>query len=128
MTIPVTDYADTAMVISATRMLAQKIGFNQTTQYLIATAASELATNIVRYAGSGQITLNAIHNDHNQGIEIVSRDNGPGIADIAEAMADHFSTGNGLGLGLASVKRIMDEFTIQSQPNQGTIVSARKWK
>lgn len=124
----ISNYSDTAIVITNTRMLTKRIGFNDTNQFLIATAASELATNIVRYAGKGKIVLKETFSDHKVGIEIVAMDSGPGIADITQAMKDHFSTGEGLGLGLSSVKRIMDEFILESCLGQGTTIIARKWK
>ncbi|MBF0496358.1 MAG: ATP-binding protein, partial [Deltaproteobacteria bacterium] len=47
---------------------------------------------------------------------------------IEQAMQEHFSSGNSLGLGLPSVRRIMDEFIIDSKPGQGTTIIARKWR
>jgi serine/threonine-protein kinase RsbT len=120
--------SDNAQVIYATRQLAAKMGFDEVQQYLIASAASELSTNIIRYAGKGKVTLKIIRKEQRQGIEIVAQDEGPGIVNIDEAMQEHFSSKNGLGLGLPSVQRIMDEFEIQSRPGQGTLIVARKWK
>jgi serine/threonine-protein kinase RsbT len=111
------------------RCLAVEAGFDETNQVLIATAASELATNIVKYAKEGEVILKIIQRDRQLGIEIIARDDGPGIRDIEQVMQDNFSTSKGsLGLGLPSVQRIMDEFKIESQPGQGTIVSTLKWR
>lgn len=120
--------ADNAKVIYTARQLAAEMGFDDTQQHLIASAASELATNIIRYAGKGKITLRFIRRDQREGIEIVAQDNGPGIADIDEAMQDNFTTSSGLGLGLPSVRRIMDEFEIESKPGQGACIVTRKWR
>jgi serine/threonine-protein kinase RsbT len=60
------------------------------------------------------------------GIEVVSQDAGPGIADIARALEDGYSTGGGLGDGLPAVRRLMDEFDIRSGP-EGTRIVTRKW-
>jgi serine/threonine-protein kinase RsbT len=126
--IPLFDQSDKEQVIIVARQLAAKAGFDEVNQFLIATAASELATNIVNYAKKGEVTLRIVQRDERSGIEIIARDDGPGIRDIEQAMQDNFSTTKGsLGLGLPSVKRIMDEFKIESQPGRGTIVSARKW-
>jgi serine/threonine-protein kinase RsbT len=57
----------------------------------------------------------------------VARDQGPGIRNIPQAMRDGFSTSGGLGLGLPGVKRLMDEFEIQSRPGRGTTVTVRRW-
>ena len=119
---------DKEQVIMAARHMAARAGFDEVNQFLIATAASELATNIVNYAKKGDIILRIVQRDKRLGIEIIAHDDGPGIRDIEQAMQDNFSTTKGsLGLGLPSVKRIMDEFKIESQRGRGTVVSARKW-
>jgi serine/threonine-protein kinase RsbT len=111
------------------RCLAVEVGFDETNQVLIATAASELATNIVKYAKEGEVILKIIQRDRQLGIEIIARDDGPGIRDIEQVMQDNFSTSkSSLGLGLPSVQRIMDEFKIESQQGHGTIVSTLKWR
>jgi len=122
------DQNDKEQVIIAARHLAAVAGFDEVNQFLIATAASELATNIVNYAQKGDVILRIVQRDNRLGIEIIARDDGPGIPDIEQAMQDNFSTTKGsLGLGLPSVKRIMDEFNIESRLGHGTVVSARKW-
>jgi phosphoserine phosphatase RsbX len=120
--------SDNAQVVYATRKLAAQLGFAESEQFLIATAVSELATNIIRYADRGRINLRMIEADSRTGIEVTAEDYGPGIVNIDEAMQEHFSSGNGLGLGLPSVRRIMDEFAIESKPGQGTRIVARKWR
>ncbi|MBF0226511.1 MAG: anti-sigma regulatory factor [Desulfobacterales bacterium] len=126
--IEIEDPSDNAHVIYTTRRLAAQAGFNETMQVLIATAASELSTNIIRYAKKGKVTLKIIQDINSKGIEIIAQDKGPGIDNINQAMQEHFSTGNGLGLGLPSVQRIMDEFDIQSKLNHGTCIIGRKWR
>ena len=123
------DQSDKEQVIMTARCLAVEAGFDETNQVLIATAASELATNIVKYAKEGEVILKIIQRDRQLGIEIIARDDGPGIRDIEQVMQDNFSTSKGsLGLGLPSVQRIMDEFKIESQQGHGTIVSTLKWR
>ena len=123
------DHSDREQVVLTARYMAAEAGFDETNQVLIATAASELATNIVKYAKEGEVILKMVRRDRQLGIEIIARDDGPGIRDIEQVMQDNFSTSKGsLGLGLPSVQRIMDEFKIESQPGHGTIVSALKWR
>jgi len=126
--IEVCEPADIATTVSAARSLTREIGFGESQQFLIASAISELATNIARYAGRGQVEIRVLASGDRLGLEVIARDSGPGIADIEQAMQEHFSGGNGLGLGLPSVKRIMDEFILESSPGKGTTVTARKWK
>ena len=94
---------------------------------MIATAVSELVRNILKYAGNGEIWLRRIKEPSRRGIEIEALDRGPGIADCEAAMLDHVSSGGTLGLGLPGVRRMMDEFSLESTPGEGTRVTARKW-
>lgn len=123
----VAESADNASVVYSARQLLEAAGFDKTSQYLIASAASELSTNIIRYAEAGTLTLLAVKEEGRVYVEIIADDNGPGISDMKSALTENFTTGGGLGLGLPSVKRIMDEFEIKSEPGVGTTVTARKW-
>ncbi|WDP90186.1 MAG: anti-sigma regulatory factor [Desulfobacter sp.] len=120
--------SDNAQVVFGARKMLERAGFTDADQYLVASAVSELSTNIIRYAGKGRILLRIICRGEKKGIEVIAQDRGPGIWDVDLAMTEKHSTGNGLGLGLPSVKRIMDEFEIQSTPGGGTRVRAIKWK
>ena len=102
------------------RALAEERGFSASEATLIATAISELARNIVNYAGKGEIVLGVVNGTERHGISIVARDGGPGIADVSLALREGFSTSGGLGLGLPGVRRIMDEFDIVSVVGNGT--------
>jgi len=108
--------------------IAREAGFASPDPTFIATAISELARNIVRYATRGQMFLRLIENETTQGIEIVAVDKGPGIRDVSLAMVDGYSTSGCLGLGLAGVRRLMDDCEIKSVSGQGTTVTARKWR
>ena len=121
---------DNWQVVYSALQMAQKADFSSTEEAMIATAASELATNILRYAGSGEIMISVVRNpDYELGIELSAFDSGPGIEDIELAMKEQYSSlSNSLGLGLPSVKRITDEFIVESAPGKGTHVLARKWK
>ena len=114
------------VVLESTRF-SQEVGFDETPSRMIATAVSELARNILKYAGSGQIRLRRVEEQGRRGIEIEVSDHGPGIEDVDAAMSDHFSSGGTLGLGLPGVKRMMDEFSLESSPGEGTRIKARKW-
>lgn len=120
---------DNQNAIIETRELAARAGFNGTDQAMISTAASELSTNILRYAGKGELFLRIVRDVERVGIEIVAVDKGPGINNVSMAMEDSYSTTKGsLGLGLPSVRRIMDDFRIESTPEEGTRITACKWR
>jgi len=110
------------------RQLASQCGFPSTDLAVVATAISELARNIVRYAVRGEVTLRLINDNGKRGIEVVAADDGPGIPDIEMAMQDGYSTSGGLGLGLPGTRRLMDEFEITSRFGKGTTVTVRRWK
>jgi serine/threonine-protein kinase RsbT len=109
------------------RALAQQLGFVGSEVTLIAAAISEVARNIVDYAQCGEIVLAGVHNGTRRGIKIVARDQGPGIADLAQAMQYGYSTRRRAGAGLPGAKWLMDEFDIQSKVGKGTIVTMKKW-
>ncbi|HEY7724748.1 MAG TPA: anti-sigma regulatory factor [Anaeromyxobacteraceae bacterium] len=110
------------------RSMAVTLDFTPTDATLLATAISELARNIVKYARWGEIRLRVINGSPRKGVEVVARDDGPGIADVKKALRDGFSTSGSLGLGLPGVMRLMDEFEIESAEFRGTTVTVRKWK
>jgi len=110
------------------RTLAATLGFSSSELTLIATAISELARNIVQYAKQGEIILRLVERGGQRGIMVRAKDQGPGIPDIRRALQGGFSTSRSLGLGLAGVRRLMDEFEIESRIGFGTTVTARKWK
>ena len=109
------------------RALAGEIGFSGSDLTTIATAISEVARNIVAYAGKGEVVVSPVESGGRQGIAVVARDSGPGIPNVEEALLDGFSTGNSLGIGLPGARRLMDEFEIASDEGLGTTVSMKKW-
>lgn len=127
-TIPIRTVADIVTARQSGRELALQTGFSETESTLIATIISELARNIVLYAQSGEIVLEkAGAAGHHQGVIIVSRDHGPGIPDVQRALVGGYSTSGGLGLGLCGVRRMVDEFYIDTGTDKGTTVTAKKW-
>jgi serine/threonine-protein kinase RsbT len=126
-TIRIQHDADVVRARKSARELASKLGFSRTDLTLIATAVSEITRNIVRFARNGQVYIELLEHPL-PGIRIVARDTGPGIPDIDQAMADGYSTYNGLGLGLPGARRLMDEFTLTSDINAGTTVTMTKWR
>ncbi|MDQ0256139.1 serine/threonine-protein kinase RsbT [Evansella vedderi] len=111
----------------AGRKLAREIGFGSVDQARITTAISELARNIYLYANKGQIYIEEVSNANKRGVKITAIDQGPGIKDVRKVMEDGFTTSGGLGAGLPGVRRLMDDFTIDSEVNNGTTISAIKW-
>jgi RNA polymerase sigma factor (sigma-70 family) len=109
------------------RELAAQLNFSRTDATLIATAVSEIARNIVRFAGGGMIMMELV-DEPRPGVRIVAHDTGPGIPDVERALAAGYSTYNGLGLGLPGARRLMDEFSLTSVEGLGTTVTMTKWR
>jgi serine/threonine-protein kinase RsbT len=126
--VPVQSERDIVLARQKGRAMATQLKFSLGNATLIATAISELARNIVSYAGRGEIIVSVVRNSERTGITVVASDNGPGISDLTLALRDGFSTSGSLGIGLPGVRRLMDEFDIDSQPDRGTIVKVTKWK
>jgi serine/threonine-protein kinase RsbT len=120
--------ADIVAARQAGRQLAAQLGFSTTDQTLIATAISEVARNIVVYADSGEIVVTRAEDAGRVGIQVIATDQGPGIDNKDLAMRDGYSTKNSLGLGLPGARRLMDDFSLDSEVGRGTTVTMRKWK
>lgn len=130
-TIPIVGQDDIVAARGAARQAAGTLGFGAVDQSRIATAVSELARNVVRYAtdGRGTVEIRVLDGPEGQpGIQITVRDDGPGIADLERALSEGFSSGNGLGLGLSGARRLMDEMEIDSAPGRGTTITIRRWR
>jgi RNA polymerase sigma factor (sigma-70 family) len=124
--IPVHRDADIVLARQGARDLAIRVGFPRTELTIIATAVSEVARNIVRFAEVGEVVVEVLTRPR-KGIRIIARDKGPGIPDVEEALVDGYSTNRGLGLGLPGARRLMDDFSITSEADRGTTVTMTKW-
>ncbi len=112
------------------RELAAMLDLTSTDQTLLATAISEVARNITTYATRGEVLLSIVRDagpPTREGIRVVARDRGPGIANLDLAMQDGYTSGGGLGLGLPGARRLVDEFDIETGPSVGTTVTLVKW-
>jgi serine/threonine-protein kinase RsbT len=109
------------------RTYVLQLGFSSPEATLVATAISELARNIVLYAKEGEIVMKALERDGRPGILIIARDDGPGISEGRRAIIDAPGSSGGV-MGLRAMKRLVDEFEIDSRAGQGTRVAVKKWK
>ena len=125
--IPIKTVTDIVTARQRGRDQARTMGFSETEATLIATIISELARNIVLYAQTGEIVISNTGSGTRKAISIVSRDQGPGIADVQRVLLGGYSTSGGLGLGLCGVRRMVDEFHLDSAPGKGTTVNVKKW-
>lgn len=106
--------------------MAKQLGFSDVVQTKVATAVSELARNIFQYAGTGEVRFRRIEGKR-RGIEIVARDQGPGISDPQLILSGAYRSKWGMGAGLRGTKRLVDEFELDTHPGLGTTVRIRKY-
>lgn len=109
------------------RRIAADLGFRIIDQTRIATVASELARNVIKYAKRGRMIAQPFDAAGRLGLRLIFEDEGPGIPDIEAAMRDGFSTGRGLGKGLPGSKRLVDDFRIESEVGRGTRITVVRW-
>jgi serine/threonine-protein kinase RsbT len=121
---------DASVVVARQRAreVASSAGFSLTEATVIATAVSEIARNIVRFARRGRITMMVVSEGDATGMTVIARDAGPGIHDVEEALREGMTTYGGLGLGLPGSRRLMDEFDVTSEVGRGTTVTMTKWR
>ena len=126
--IPIESDADVVTARQRARQLAGELELTSTDQTLLATAISEVARNITTYAVRGEVLLSVVHdNDGRVGIQVIARDEGPGIENVELALRDGYTSGTGLGLGLPGARRLVDDFEIETAPGQGTKVTLVMW-
>jgi anti-sigma regulatory factor (Ser/Thr protein kinase) len=100
-------------------------GFSEERAGQLDIIVAELCSNLIKHAGHGYLIVKDIEDKGNRGIEVISCDGGPGIADIKRMMLDGTSTKNTLGHGLGAIQRLSDKFDIYSQKDWGTIILSR---
>jgi serine/threonine-protein kinase RsbT len=126
--IPLASQQDVVFARQAIRNAAQQMNFSIVDQTKIVTAVSELARIALVYGGGGVLEWETVVENGRQGLRLTISDQGPGIKDLTLAMKDGWTSGGGLGLGLPGAKRLVNDFTITSQPGVGTTVIVTRWK
>lgn len=127
-TIPVHGESDVVKVRQSVRTIAVEIGLSLVDQTKVVTAASELGRNLMIYGGGGEVILDLVTDNVRRGVRVAFVDEGPGIADVEQALRDGFTSGSGMGLGLGGAKRLVNDFDLVSKPGEGTRVTITKWR
>jgi serine/threonine-protein kinase RsbT len=126
--LPIRSGDDVVRVRQQVRVAAADNGLSLVDQTKLVTAASELARNTLIHGGGGAATVEVVKSPSGRtGIRLCFADEGPGIADLALALTDGWSSGTGLGLGLSGARRLVDEFELDSTPGAGTSIVVVKW-
>jgi len=119
---------DIAVARQMAKQLAQELDFSLADVTKVATAVSELARNVYRYAQTGKIMIRKWPEESGgPTVEVVAVDRGPGIEDVDRVLTKGYTTyERSLGIGLSGVKRLMDSFEIASEVGMGTAVRVKK--
>jgi len=119
---------DMVLARQKVRQWAIELRFSLVDQTKLVTAASELARNALEHGNGGVMILESLANGAKSGLRLVFEDQGPGIPDIDLALKDGFTTGGGLGLGLGGSRRLVNDFSIESEVGKGTRITAVRWR
>ncbi|WP_217251594.1 anti-sigma regulatory factor [Streptomyces sp. AC602_WCS936] len=125
--LPIRSDMDLVWVRQHVRQAAAQLGFGLVDQTKLVTAASELARNTLVYGGGGTMETEPVTEGGAQGLRLTFSDEGPGIADLEQALSDGFTSGGGLGMGLGGARRLVHDFAIESDPGAGTTVRVTSW-
>jgi anti-sigma regulatory factor (Ser/Thr protein kinase) len=125
--VPVTDSTFVGEARRAAADFATRLDFSVEQASNLAIVTTELATNILKHASSGEIVLTGVFSEHRTGVDVVALDKGPGISSIAASLRDGYSTAGSPGTGLGAISRLADSFDLYTQPGRGTALSARLW-
>jgi serine/threonine-protein kinase RsbT len=126
--LPIRADDDVVRVRQLVRTYAQQVKLSLVDQTKLVTAASELARNTLVYGGGGFARVEMTSANGRNGIRASFHDEGPGIPDLSLALADGWSSGKGMGLGLSGARRLVDEFDLDTVVGRGTVVTVVKWK
>jgi serine/threonine-protein kinase RsbT len=126
--LPLKNANDVVLARQKVRQWSIELRFTLVDQTKLVTAASELARNTLDHGKGGAMTIESVASGAKSGLRLIFEDQGPGIADIEQALKDGFTSGSGMGLGLGGSKRLVNEFSIESQVGKGTKVAVVRWR
>lgn len=105
--------------------LCHRLGANETFCGKAAIVVTEMAHNLVRHGGGGELLIREIPSLKHSSLEFIALDQGRGMRNVTECLRDGYSTSGTAGTGLGSIKRLADRFELYTAPDRGTVVWAR---
>jgi anti-sigma regulatory factor (Ser/Thr protein kinase) len=127
LTVSVLEPTDVAAARRGAVHLAGRLGFSEVETGRVAIVVSEVATNLIKHGGGGQLSVHTVECPGGAGVEIVAFDQGRGIEDLDRSMRDGFSTSGSSGTGLGAIRRLSGHFDIYTREDCGTALVARLW-
>ncbi len=126
--LPLKTSSDVVVARQRVRQWATEINFSLVDLTKLVTAASELARNALDHGKGGHMIMEVVNGLGKTGLRLTFEDQGPGIPDLQAALKDGFTTGSGMGLGLGGSKRLVNEFSIETEVGKGTRITVIRWK
>jgi serine/threonine-protein kinase RsbT len=126
--LPLQSSSDVVLARQKVRQWATELRFSLVDQTKLVTAASELARNTLDHGRGGQMCIEVVNGLSKTGLKLIFEDTGPGIPDIETALKDGYTTGTGMGLGLGGSRRLVNDFSIESEVGKGTKITVIRWK
>ena len=123
--VAVGESGDVGAARSAAQLLASSAGFEEADAHRVGIVATEMATNLVKHARSGELLMRMVVPGPESEVEVLSLDRAGGMANVAESMTDGHSTAGSAGTGLGAMQRMSELFDIHSVPGRGTAILAR---
>jgi anti-sigma regulatory factor (Ser/Thr protein kinase) len=129
LTFAITHASDVAAARRTGQKLADALGFDDVKAGRLAIVVTEAATNILKHAGEGMLTIMRTQSSGlRPGVDVIAIDNGPGIPDLDFALRDGVSTAGTSGTGLGALRRQADEFDAWTQHGRGSAFFMRIWR
>ena len=125
--LPISESSQASEARRIAARLAARFGFDSTGVAEVALIATEAATNLMKHSTDGMLVVRALRRGTSHGIEILTVDHGPGMADPESCMVDGFTTSSSPGTGLGAIRRRSGEFDLYSIPGKGTVLLSRIW-
>src|SRR5262245_41837911 len=126
--IGVADMTQVALARRQAGIVAEGSGLDEAAAGRAALIVTEVATNLVKHAGGGEVVVQRFDDGAGEGVEILSVDRGRGMVDVSECQRDGYSTSGSPGTGLGAIGRLADLHGVYSQPAKGTVIMARLWR
>ncbi len=123
-----TDRSYLAILKKDIRERVASTNFTATQKAEVDIIVAEMASNLIKHGGGGEMLLYISEGEENSFIELICIDSGPGIRDPARMMADGVSTTNTLGHGLGAIQRLSDFFQLYTLKDWGTILLSRIYR
>ncbi len=122
---PIHDESQVGAARRRTRLLSEAAGLDEVLTEHAAIVATELAGNMLRHAGGGELFIRVGAEESFEGLELLAVDRGPGISDVRRSLEDGHSTGGTPGTGLGAARRLSTVFDLYSEAGHGTVVVSR---